>query len=467
MNDPEIHSNYSAEELERIARIDKLDANQKRKKLIFSGVTVLLILFFVGGTALGARYIFSYEGTEALPEETAGVSLPEETALPAFLRELISQAGEDPAGTKVDVSTDLYIPEETLACDDPAVLAWLRYVREYNVDVLKDLFYADIGHTGSYGEALDALLPDFGFSASDTESLSLTPDASADDTYLLDARFNAESTAAKDLFALGRLESRQQAAEEYYAPVFQAADLKAEIVGLQLNAGIRRTADPADAGDGAWLLNDITLIKTVHVEAALVFENEYASLGQAHIAFDMLAAEKRVISRIGFSFDSPLLYLSKGDNGEFRYTLETDEPHEEADLVFESSDPSVLSVDKYGIYKAKKLSDAPVTVTGTYTRNGRTYTDVCEIVVRVALEDVKLKTKSLSMQKGETYEMAVRLKPKNASIPTLRWFTGDESVAKVDENGVITAVGEGNTAVWCISVDGNFKRSCAVTVNAE
>ena len=39
-----------------------------------------------------------------------------------------------------------------------------------------------------------------------------------------------------------------------------------------------------------------------------------------------------------------------------------------------------------------------------------------------------------------------------------------ENIVKVGENGEITAVSEGTAEVYCITLDGNFRSSCTVTV---
>ena len=57
MSDNDIRANLSDKEQERLSRIDKLDANKKRKKIIFAAVTAVLISFFVFGTVFGGMYI--------------------------------------------------------------------------------------------------------------------------------------------------------------------------------------------------------------------------------------------------------------------------------------------------------------------------------------------------------------------------------------------------------------------------
>ena len=45
------------------------------------------------------------------------------------------------------------------------------------------------------------------------------------------------------------------------------------------------------------------------------------------------------------------------------------------------------------------------------------------------------------------------------------WEIGDDSIASVDANGVITGIKGGNTIVTLTSADGKFSAKCPVTVN--
>ena len=141
----------------------------------------------------------------------------------------------------------------------------------------------------------------------------------------------------------------------------------------------------------------------------------------------------------------------------------SDESPADVVITFASSDESVLTIDGT-FFKGVKVSPNPVTVTGSYTYNGVTYTDTCLFWVRVPVEGIKLDTTELALSKGETSALSATFSPADATITTLYWFTSDESVATVDANGVVTAVGAGETTVYCVTLDGNYKSVCTVTV---
>ena len=76
---------------------------------------------------------------------------------------------------------------------------------------------------------------------------------------------------------------------------------------------------------------------------------------------------------------------------------------------------------------------------------------------------------------GATAETAATYETKQEADPaaqkaaadkiTWNWETGDDSIAMVDENGVLTGIKGGNTIVTVTSADGKFSASCPATVS--
>ena len=74
---------------------------------------------------------------------------------------------------------------------------------------------------------------------------------------------------------------------------------------------------------------------------------------------------------------------------------------------------------------------------------------------------VDLSKSEVSLQAGETYKLEVSVYPAGAE---LSWFSSDETVVTVDQEGTITAVAEGNAVVTVAC--GDAKDECSVTVSA-
>ena len=139
---------------------------------------------------------------------------------------------------------------------------------------------------------------------------------------------------------------------------------------------------------------------------------------------------------------------------------------EEVTVLWTSSDPETAEVDDRGYIKGIKTSEKPVTITAEFTYLGNTYKDSCEVTVRKPVEEIKTTPKEFSLKPGETASLKAEVSPKNATIKDVLWFSEDENIASVDENGVVTAHGAGETKVFAVAKDGYFRSSCVVAVKA-
>ncbi|MGN1131983.1 MAG: Ig-like domain-containing protein, partial [Ruminococcus sp.] len=97
--------------------------------------------------------------------------------------------------------------------------------------------------------------------------------------------------------------------------------------------------------------------------------------------------------------------------------------------------------------------------------SGANGTILCEVagtgeVVRV--EGVTLSNTTASIYTGKTVNLSATVTPENATAPQITWSSSDNSVATVDENGVVKGVKSG-TAVITATADG-VSAQCTVTV---
>lgn len=82
----------------------------------------------------------------------------------------------------------------------------------------------------------------------------------------------------------------------------------------------------------------------------------------------------------------------------------------------------------------------------------------------VAVTGVSLNSTELAMQVGGvTQTLIATVTPANATNQNVSWHSDNEEVATV-ENGVVTAVGEGSTAITVTTEDGSRTATCEVTV---
>lgn len=129
---------------------------------------------------------------------------------------------------------------------------------------------------------------------------------------------------------------------------------------------------------------------------------------------------------------------------------------------WQSSNPSIATVDKNGLVRGISPGAADITVT---SNKGGTAT--CSVTVTgVAVTGVTLDQTSITLTAiGQTRTLTATVSPTNATDKTVTWSSLDPAVATVDAAGIVTAVAEGNTSVTATTVDGGFTASCTVTVD--
>lgn len=95
-----------------------------------------------------------------------------------------------------------------------------------------------------------------------------------------------------------------------------------------------------------------------------------------------------------------------------------------------------------------------------------------EKTVQVTVNDTTIRPASVSISEnsatmtvGETKQLTATVTPEDAYIKTVKWSSNNISAVKVDENGMLTAVGAGKATITATTVDGNLQAECEVTVN--
>ncbi len=123
--------------------------------------------------------------------------------------------------------------------------------------------------------------------------------------------------------------------------------------------------------------------------------------------------------------------------------------------VFKTSKKKIATVSANGVIKGKKAGTAKITVTAA---NG--YTQTLTVVVKKAASKVSLNKKTAKMGVGATMKLKAKL---SGTSHKRTWTSSKNSVATVDANGVVTAVGKGTATITVKTFNGK-KAKCKVTV---
>ena len=133
-------------------------------------------------------------------------------------------------------------------------------------------------------------------------------------------------------------------------------------------------------------------------------------------------------------------------------------------VLLSSTNTHVATIDAYGKITANGVGTAEIIV---ITKDGF-YEAECKVTVtpaKVIPTNVSLNAGSLQLTKGISKTLTATVSPANATDKSVVWSSSNSSVAKIDSNGKVTAVGNGTATITVKTVDGSKTASCTVTVS--
>ncbi len=196
--------------------------------------------------------------------------------------------------------------------------------------------------------------------------------------------------------------------------------------------------------------------------ADVSFVGKYAALKTQNIAFTV--NEKAVFDFTwpGVSLSEETLVLEPGQTDVLRAESPCANLTDE-DITWKSSDESIASVNHEG-YVSAKHKTGECYITAAYDFRGKTYTAKCLIQVKIPAEKLEISSRKRKLSVGDTYTLKAKVKPNNATIKTVAWYSENEEIAVVDQNGTITAKRSGAVDIYAVADDGYFKATCHVEV---
>ena len=163
-----------------------------------------------------------------------------------------------------------------------------------------------------------------------------------------------------------------------------------------------------------------------------------------------------------------LLLCNDEEKGKARLTY-TYEPEDANDptVKWSSSNEKVATVDEFGNVQAIGTGNAKITATSNGPQNHKKPASaICNVSVKQGVTEISLSEQSLTLMTGKRARLQVSYMPQNAANKKAVWKSSDETVAKVDGNGNITAVSKGSAMIICtVADDSDVSASCTVNVS--
>ena len=136
-------------------------------------------------------------------------------------------------------------------------------------------------------------------------------------------------------------------------------------------------------------------------------------------------------------------------------------------VEWESSNTNVASVYNGTEIMAGNPGTATITA---YVANNHSIKATCTVTVDY-IQSVTITEDSIQLtEKGATHQLSATIKPANTKHNALSWSSSNTSVATVDKNGKVTAVGNGYATITCKAADTkqpnnpDLTSTCSVTV---
>lgn len=155
--------------------------------------------------------------------------------------------------------------------------------------------------------------------------------------------------------------------------------------------------------------------------------------------------------------------LYKGQSYKLNVKVLPEDTTDDVELIYESSDDTVATVSADGTVAAVKEGTARITIK---TTDGRVST-VYEVTVKeIPLQKIVFQEEVTPLEEGKTAQLAILYNPADTTdAKDATWSSSDESVATINQNGLLTAVKAGKATIT--AKVGDKKVSYELTVTAK
>ncbi len=165
----------------------------------------------------------------------------------------------------------------------------------------------------------------------------------------------------------------------------------------------------------------------------------------------------------GVSLSSGELVLNVGENVDLIALIDPTNASNTG-VTWGTSDANIATIDANG--RVTAVAEGSVTIIVTTDDGG--FTASREITVSngiVQVSGVSISLDEVTLAEDETIGLTAIIAPSNAADNSVVWSTSDESIATVDDNGLVTAISEGTASIMVTTNDGGFTATTVVSVN--
>lgn len=133
-------------------------------------------------------------------------------------------------------------------------------------------------------------------------------------------------------------------------------------------------------------------------------------------------------------------------------------------VLYTSSAPDIVEVSDTGLITARAEGSATITVTSEATSTVTATVAVSVSAAVIPVESITLNHTAASLLVGQTLQLEAVMKPDNATDKTVTWTSSDGGAASVDQNGLVTALEQGDATITAVP-NGNSALSATCVID--
>ena len=207
-----------------------------------------------------------------------------------------------------------------------------------------------------------------------------------------------------------------------------------------------------------WL--DTEAKQSAYQAACAVAQQLDATQSQVDAALKALPERAMVWPELVTLSASELTLYVNGESEKLTATV-SPENADFSELTWESSDSSIATVDQKGNVTPHGLGDVRISAK---TQSGLAGQCTVHVVDR-PYQSITMNTASVFLEADQTAQLSVTGSPANATEALrLTWSSDRDSVAKVDQNGLVKSVAKGTAKITAVQQGSGIQASCTVTV---
>ena len=199
-------------------------------------------------------------------------------------------------------------------------------------------------------------------------------------------------------------------------------------------------------------------------EGVTTIEAEVTGAGDGSATIKITVVDPKKPTGIKISAPSKTVYMGET----LKLTTTLSPKTAESTITWKSSNNKIAKVSKKGVVTPVKAGTATITATASKkSPKGKVVKAKIKITVKksTAPSSISVGTAEKTLHVGDQWQLDYEIKPAGAKA-SLTFNSSDETVATVNEKGIITANATGSASITVVTQN-NKKASCKVTVLAE